>query len=259
MIALCSSILLASVAGSTHCAGMCGAFVALAVAQPEREARSGRVTLTTAYNLGRLVTYVVLGALAGGVGAVVDIGGSLVGVQRVAALFAAAMMAIFGMVSVARALGVAVPRVPLPAALLRVARAGHERAFTLSPIHRAAAVGLLTTVLPCGWLYAFVVVAAGTASPLLGAGAMTVFWLGTLPMMGALGLGIRTITGPLGRRMPLATSVLLVGVALWTVLGRAAMPTVDPRAAHALVDSHHIPCTHERIAVAFPVCNPTGK
>lgn len=259
MSALLTSILIASLVGATHCVGMCGAFVALAVVQPDRDIPSSRLALTTAYNLGRLVTYLVLGSLAGGVGAVVDLGGDLVGVQRVAMLIAAGMMVVFGLASAARALGVALPRMPLPPVLLRVARVGHERAFTLAPLTRAAVVGLLTTLLPCGWLYAYVVIAAGTASPMWGALAMGVFWLGTLPAMGTLGLGIRTLMGPLGKRMPLATSALLIGVGLWTALGRVAMQPVDARAMQASMQPGQSLCPHERIAVAFPICHPSGK
>ncbi|MBE7450024.1 MAG: sulfite exporter TauE/SafE family protein [Kofleriaceae bacterium] len=41
---------------------------------------------------------------------------------------------------------------------------------------RAALLGLLSAALPCGWLWAFVVVAAGTGSPVGGALVMTAFW-----------------------------------------------------------------------------------
>ena len=56
MIALIGAVLVASLLGSLHCAGMCGAFVAFAVIGSPGHQPS-RVALNTAYNLGRLITY----------------------------------------------------------------------------------------------------------------------------------------------------------------------------------------------------------
>lgn len=237
MLTLFTAVFLASLLGSAHCAGMCGAFLAFAVggvgdlgASASAATRTSRLALNASYNLGRLVTYLVLGTVAGGIGAALDLGGSMVGVQRAAAIGAGAMMIGFGIVAVMRQSGVRVPRMPLPSALTRLARAGHERAFDLAPVARAAAVGLLTTLLPCGWLYAFVITSAGTASPSLGALTMAAFWLGTLPIMAALGVGVQTLTGPLRRQLPLLTSLLLVAAGVYTVAGRTHV-TLVPSAA----------------------------
>ncbi|HVU62426.1 MAG TPA: sulfite exporter TauE/SafE family protein [Phycisphaerales bacterium] len=227
MLALILAVFTASLLGSTHCAGMCGAFVAFAVMGPAGAAKQpSRWSLNAAYNLGRLATYITIGAFAGALGAALDLGGSMVGVQRAAAIAAGAMMVGFGLIAVARHLGVRIPRVPLPPALIHLARAGHAKAFVLSPLARAAAVGLLTTLLPCGWLYAFAITSAGTASPLWGAVTMAAFWAGTLPMMGALGLGAQSLSGPLRKHLPLTTSLLLVVVGCWTLLGRMTMPAM---------------------------------
>lgn len=237
MLTLFAAVFLASLLGSAHCAGMCGAFLAFAVggvgesgAGASSAPRASRLALNASYNLGRLVTYLVLGGVAGGIGAAMDLGGSMVGVQRAAAIGAGVMMVGFGIVAVLRQLGVRVARVPLPGVLTRLARAGHERAFDLAPLARAGAVGLLTTLLPCGWLYAFVITSAGTASPSLGALTMAAFWLGTLPIMAALGVGLQTLTGPLRRQLPMATSLLLVAAGVYTVAGRTHV-TLVPNAA----------------------------
>ena len=91
------------------------------------------------------------------------------------------------------------------------------------PVVRAALIGLLTTLLPCGWLYAFVITAAGTASPMYGGLTMVVFWLGTLPMMVALGATLRGFTGALGRRMPVITCLALMAIGLFTLVNRARL------------------------------------
>ena len=53
MTAIIAGIFVASLLGSLHCAGMCGAFLALAVT-PDEESRVGKSSLHIAYNTGRL-------------------------------------------------------------------------------------------------------------------------------------------------------------------------------------------------------------
>lgn len=257
MIPLLTAIMLASLLGSAHCAGMCGAFAAFAVGSPGRANAPSPWALSGAYNLGRLVVYTVLGALAGGAGAAVDLGGSMLGVQRVAAVLAGAMMAGFGVIAILRLRGVRVPRAPIPGPLLNLARAGHGRALRLSPLARAGAVGLLTTLLPCGWLYAFVITSAGTGSPLRGAACMAVFWLGTLPIMSAVGLGVQRLTGPLRRHLPLATSLFLVVTGLLTIFGRLALPAAaaPARTPHSIEEAVE---SVEHADEVCPLCHPGG-
>ena len=224
-LALFGAVLAASLLGSAHCAGMCGAFVALAVGADDARPVP-RSLLHAAYNGGRLTTYFVLGALAGLAGSALDLGASAVGVQRAAAALAGALMVAFGVGQLLRLRGVRMPWLRPPAPLQRVLTFAHRGAFALPPVARAGAIGLLTTLLPCGWLYAFVIAAAGTGDPFLGAAAMGAFWLGTLPVMVCVGVGVRAIVGPLGRRLPVLMPLLLVAVGLGSVLGRVRLPTM---------------------------------
>lgn len=239
MTALLIAVLIASLLGSTHCAGMCGAFVLFAVATPA-DAPSvwrSRAALNMAYNLGRLVTYTLLGAAAGSLGAALDLGGAMVGFQQTAAIAAGALMIGFGIMALLRARGVKLRRMPLPAFLTRWVAAGHRAVADTSPLMRAWSVGLLTTFLPCGWLYAFAVTAAGTASPLYGAAVMALFWAGTVPILAGLGLGAQALAGPLRARLPVLTSILLVAVGIYTVFGRMTLPAMArPQAAVRVVD-----------------------
>ena len=220
MIPLITTILLASLLGSLHCVGMCGAFVAIAVGDGERGA--GRhALLQTAYHGGRLVTYALLGLAAGAAGAMVNLGATLAGIKPLAAAVAGAVMVAFGLVSLLRLIGWSPTLVGMPAVLGRVLATAHRSAMSRPPMVRAAAIGLLTTLLPCGWLYAFAAAAAGTASPWLGALVMGVFWLGTLPALVALGLSVRTVLGIAGQKLQLLTCVALVAVGVYTITGRS--------------------------------------
>ena len=224
---LTAAIFIASLLGSSHCAGMCGAFALFATETAESGSTPiARWKLHALYNIGRLLTYLALGLAAGAAGAAIDLGSSGVGIQRAAAAIAALIMIGFGGVSLLRALGVQIARFPVPQTLLALSRAGHARALGFSPRARAISVGLLTTLLPCGWLYAFVVASAATGSPVAGAGTMAVFWLGTLPVMATLAVGARFLAGPLRAHLPLLTNVLVVATALWMHAARVNHPIV---------------------------------
>jgi uncharacterized protein len=220
MTALILTVLIASLAGSLHCVGMCGAFVAFAVGTGDQPGVRHKALLNAAYHGGRLITYTALGALGGALGAAIDLGGDYIGLQRTAAIAAGSVMIVFGIVTLLRIQGVKLPKAPVPAALRELVGAGQGLAMGMRPIPRALTIGLLTTLLPCGWLYAFAITAAGTASPVYGALTMAAFWLGTLPALVALGAGIQSLTGALGKRIPTVTAIAIVLVGLYTVMHR---------------------------------------
>lgn len=229
--ALIAAVFTASLLGSLHCAGMCGAFMLFAVGAGEKATPATRFKMHAGYHAGRLVTYTALGALAGAAGAALDLGGSMVGVQRIAAAAAGAIMIAFGLAALARARGHKVGKLGVPVRYRRLVERLQGRALALPPATRAVSVGLLTTLLPCGWLYAFVITAAGTGHPALGAGAMAVFWAGTLPVLVSLGVGIRLLAGPLAARVPTITALAVIGVGLYMVVGRVRAPAWDPGTA----------------------------
>lgn len=231
MTALVIAILASSLVGSFHCAGMCGVFVALAVtpvtvgghaaSEGAPTARPSRAAMLLQYNLGRLLAYATLGALAGVVGSAVDLGASLAGVQQLAAIAAATISLVFGFSLIARALGRPHQNLPLPGALRAVAHAAFHTADRLPSGLRPLAIGLATGLLPCGWLWVFVATAAGTANPARGAVVMSVFWLGTLPVLVALGVGVQRLFGAAGKRLPLAAAAALVIVSGVTIAVRS--------------------------------------
>jgi sulfite exporter TauE/SafE len=55
--------------------------------------------------------------------------------------------------------------------------------------------GLISTWLPCGWLYVFAIAAAGAGGVAWGMLLMTAFWVGTLPLLSMVPLGAWWITG----------------------------------------------------------------
>jgi hypothetical protein len=212
------SVLGASLLGSVHCAAMCGGFVCLySSTGPTRHTGAAS---HAAYNAGRLVSYLLLGALAGSVGHGVDRIGGVAGVGRLAAIIAGALMVVWGGTTLLAALGVRMRSRLAPRALQAALTSLLVRFRYESPTVRGAATGLLTTLLPCGWLYVFVATAGGTGRVLDAMLIMFVFWLGTLPMMVTIGLGAQRMFGAFQRRLPLAAAGAAVVLGLLSMAGR---------------------------------------
>ncbi len=250
MAAFLAAILIASLVGSPHCAGMCGGLMLFALGADREQPKGHRLRLQLAYHLGRLTSYIILGAAAGAVGAAIDFGGRFAGIQRSAAIVAGILMIGFGLAMLARAAGWRTGRLALPAPVRRTFEQAHRFAFTLQPTSRALTIGLLTALLPCGWLYAFAFTAAGTASPLWGAAVLAVFWLGTVPLMAALGAGIQTLTGPLRNHLPVITALAVTAVGVYTALGRLHAPAMS-REILNITDTSAIPMGPD-----CPLCHP---
>lgn len=223
MNALLGTVLFASLAGSLHCAGMCGGLVACYSGGPSGS--RGQAWLGhLAYNGGRLMTYLTVGALFGALGAAVDIAGTLGGVSRLAALLGGSVMIVAGLVVIARSLGLPIPVGRLPPRLQALLGQALGRVRAYRPSLRALLLGLLSALLPCGWLYAFAALAAGTGGPVRGMAVMLAFWVGTVPMLLGLGVSVRTLSAPLLRRLPTLTAVTLIIVGTLWVAGRSIAP-----------------------------------
>ena len=224
MTALALTVLGASLVGSLHCAGMCGGFVVFYAGSGGRRAALGH----SAYNLGRLAAYATLGAMAGTLGAALDLAAAPAGIQRGAAVLAGVLIALWGTRTLLETAGVRMTRLEPPATLRCAVARGVAAVAAQPPVTRALVIGLLTGLLPCGWLYAFIVTAAGTGDPLRGAGLMAVFWLGTLPMMAGLGVAVQALAGGFRRWVPAVCAVAMIVVGLFAVAGRARAPERHP-------------------------------
>lgn len=216
---LALAVLVASLLGSVHCAAMCGAFACLYAADGAGPRGASRASgwSHAAYNGGRLLSYVLLGALAGALGGAIDQAGALAGVGRAAAIVAGVLMVVWGTHAVLLARGVRLPAPRVPEGWQRAMGSVIQLVRAQPPVARAAVIGLVTTLLPCGWLYAFVVTAGGTGAPLRGAAIMAVFWLGTLPMMLAVGMGAQRLAGRFRAQLPLVTASAVTAMGILSI------------------------------------------
>ena len=229
-----TAVAIASLVGSLHCAGMCGPIAALAGGTGRSGSREGcdsqggcaaprRSSGTTlCYQAGRLTTYLAIGLAAGALGAALDLGGDWVGWQVGAAWLA-------GITSIGIGVAVLVKHwlgrfwhLPLPKGLMNFIVRVRKASAGWSPRARATTLGLVTGLLPCGWLYTFVLVAAGTGSPWAGAAVMGLLWAGALPVLVSLGISARWIAGRWGRHATWATAVLVIAIGVTTIRSRAS-------------------------------------
>ena len=222
-------VLGASLLGSVHCAAMCGGFVCLYTGTGPARHTGGAPH--AAYNGGRLVSYLLLGAIAGTVGGGIDRVGSVAGIGRLAAIVAGMLMVVWGGSTLLAALGVRIPQGAAPRALQAALTSLLVRFRSRSPVARGLATGLLTTLLPCGWLYVFVATAGGTGHVVDAVAVMFFFWLGTLPMMVTLGLGAQRLFGAFQRRLPLVSAGVAVVLGVLSMAGRVT--------AHPLTHAEH--------------------
>lgn len=204
---------------------MCGGFVCMYTGAADTHAKPHATPLHAhaLYNGGRLVSYLALGALAGAIGSRVTQLGALLGVARAATLLAGALMIGWGVSVLLTLYGV---RVGKSAAPLWWQRSLGNVLYALraQPASvRAGMLGVLTTLLPCGWLYVFVAAAGGTGSVRAGVLLMAVFWLGTVPALLAVGLGAQRLFGPLRNRLPALSAVTVVVMGILALTGRLAM------------------------------------
>jgi uncharacterized protein len=182
-----ASLLLAGLAGSLiHCVGMCGPFVLGQVVSgtegergPYGEWRRLAGAALMPYHLGRLTTYTILGALAGGVTSIFASTAAFVWLS-------AGLLCVAALLMLAQAIGLATGmESPWSTALARIGRPLTNARGTTARY----ALGVLLGFLPCGLLYGALAGAAGSGSPATGALAMAAFTAGTMPALIAVGWG----------------------------------------------------------------------
>lgn len=206
---------------SIHCIAMCGG-INLSQCIPHKDtpvvvkqSRMDTFVPSVLYNLGRVISYTVIGFILGFVGLLFGGGGSDTGLpvvaQGILKLIAGLFMVIMGinMLGLFPSLRKLQPRMPK----IFAREVGTEKARNKSPL----IVGLLNGLMPCGPLQSMQIVALASGNPLAGGLSMLMFSLGTVPLM----LGLGSIVSALGKKF--TAKVMSVGAVLVVVLGLAML------------------------------------
>lgn len=212
--------------GGVHCLGMCGGIVgALTLGLGDtRGVGNGRSLwpYLIAYNVGRILSYSVAGALMGGVGALVLAVAPAQTVQHGLLAAAGIFMILLGLY-----LGgwwrllAAVER--LGGGLWRRIEPLGRRFLPVRTPGQALIIGILWGWIPCGLVYTMLIWAVAAGGALRGATIMLTFGLGTLPNLLAMGLFAGALTPymrrPAVKRTAGAVLVLFGAATLWRTVG----------------------------------------
>lgn len=162
-------LFIAGLLTSIHCVGMCGGIMLSQTVNSESENKLQAMKPALFYNLGRVISYTILGGIIGAVGSVFSLSfKSKATVQILAALFMIIMglnMSGFGLF---RKLQIKLP---------------HSFCKFKHKSNSPFIVGLLNGFMPCGPLQTMQIFALGTGSPVKGAISMMIFSIGTVPLM----------------------------------------------------------------------------
>lgn len=179
-----------------HCLGMCGSLtVAFSLSQQRQDPPNWHNSLRfhLLLNLGRALSYTIVGMVLGGVGSVLIASGQLAGIgsslRQGMAIFTGLMLIGFGLIQVRPDF---LPRLPIIHPLQGKFHNHFARIMTRISMQtqwwNPALLGSVWGLIPCGFLYAAQLKAAETGSPSWGAATMLAFGLGTMPTM--LGVGV---------------------------------------------------------------------
>ena len=202
---------------SVHCIAMCGGInLSQCIPQKRTGTGNGASVLGPAllYNLGRVISYTVIGAILGFAGMLLG-GGSNVGIslflQGILKIIAGIFMVLMGinMLGIFPGLRRFTPQLPR----FLAGRVKQKKAGSRQPL----VVGMLNGLMPCGPLQSMQIVALASGNPLAGACSMFMFSLGTVPLM----LGLGSFVSLLGKRF--TKRVMEIGAVLVVVLGLAML------------------------------------
>ncbi|MEG1254345.1 sulfite exporter TauE/SafE family protein [Clostridium sp.] len=161
---------------SIHCVGMCGGIMMSQSITSDLVPAKNKFIPSFLYNLGRLISYTVLGGIIGGIGKVFSIS---LGAQALIAIIAGSFMVIMGLnmfgFKIIRKLAIKLPW-----------SSCNSNNSNKSPL----IIGLLNGLMPCGPLQTMQLYALASGSIISGATSMFFFALGTIPLM--LGFGMLT-------------------------------------------------------------------
>ena len=161
------------IVGSLHCIGMCGP---IALALPMGQAQKWNSLLPAFYyNVGRILTYSVLGLLFGAFGQLFY----LAGLQQILSIVIGALIVLFILIPYRKILPLSV----MNGKFLTKIQSGISGLMNKKGNGILFLIGLLNGLLPCGLIYVALAGATATGSFWGGSAFMALFGAGTFPVM----------------------------------------------------------------------------
>lgn len=213
---------LVGILGSLHCVGMCGPIaLALPIAPTGGMRFLGSRVL---YNLGRIVTYVALGALLGSIGAIAAVTGMQ---QTLSIVIGCTMLVGVCLPAVAQKLSTRLHVVQTFHSFLRRSLGALLRHRTFPALFL---IGIVNGFLPCGFLYVALAGAATIGNATRGMIFLAGFGAGTLPLMLGLALAGKQIQWEARKRMAKVIPVFAAVLAVLFILRglNLGIPYISP-------------------------------
>lgn len=220
---------------SLHCIGMCGSIIGtltLSLSPDIRNKKALLLPFVFNYNLGRIVSYTIAGALAGVIQTIAVMHMSEIHGHRLLQIFSAIIMASAGLYiagwfphfAYIEKLGTHFWKKiePFGRRLIPVKNRSHAFLF-----------GMVWGWLPCGLVYAALAVAATAGDVTKSALTMLAFGLGTLPAV----MGVGIMTGILTRLSRMQKCKQAIGLFMIVLALLAALPWLNPM---AFISSHSV-------------------
>jgi sulfite exporter TauE/SafE/copper chaperone CopZ len=193
---------------SLHCIAMCGGInLSQCVSYKFDDGSIGKFSKlkpSLLYNIGRVISYTVIGGIVGALGSVISFPGAAKGLV---AVISGVFMIIMGlnMLSVFPALRKLNPRMP---------KFFGNKVLNNNGKYGPFYIGLLNGLMPCGPLQAMQLYALGTGSLTAGALSMFMFSMGTIPLMFGLGAVSSVLKGKFTHKMMKVSSILVIVLGL---------------------------------------------
>ncbi|MDQ1769813.1 sulfite exporter TauE/SafE family protein [Labilibaculum sp. A4] len=204
------SALILGLMGSFHCVGMCGP-IALAIPL-KTTSWLARISGGVIYNIGRALTYAIMGAIFG-----------LLGRGLVMSGFQQWVSVIMGAIMILSVITPSIYKNRFNAekgifSFVGKVKLSLGKLFTQRSYGSLFLIGLLNGLLPCGLVYVAIAAAIATGSSVGGGLFMFIFGLGTLPMMLAISLIGNLITLELRKKITRLIPYAIVFIGILFVL-----------------------------------------
>lgn len=198
--------------GSGHCIGMCGPLVA-ALSLSDSECRHGFL-FHLFYNIGRLTTYVMIGILAGWVGSLLSESRSFTLASHALLFLADLFVVLIGLRTTGLIRGLENIRLELPGSIRAMTRSV-KKLQRLPSVLAGFPIGLIMGFLPCGFLYAIALAAAGRGSVIQGGLIMLAFGIGTFPAVLLFGSAVQWLTSSMRAELLRWAGFMVVTIGLY--------------------------------------------
>jgi sulfite exporter TauE/SafE len=216
------SVFLMGLLGGVHCLSMCGGVVGMLTASLPEQVRSDSKQISLYhfnYNLGRILSYILLGAIFGLIGELLSNMLQMSVFDKVLRIFSGVLMIMVGFYIANWYMGIQALE-KIGAKLWSVLQPITKRFLPVKNLKSAFLVGLFWGGIPCGLVYGALSFAIVSGSAVQGGMIMLAFGLGTLPsllLMAGFSLKLsEAIKRPIVRKFSGALIIILGVLALWS-------------------------------------------